>query len=166
MYTINTEVFAQMSNENEHMKMEEPSGQTVDVSHNKSESQVLEHTIPEAGGTSSCIKLRKHSATTSHRVYKTVCIMMTNLAMGLSYGLNGPTLVHIEHLLDTDIQALGVAYMIGTVGYILGCIICRFIMQCCNPELFLGVLSFSGHHLCCWATMGTQCCLFCSYTHH
>ena len=91
--------------------------------------------------TCSCVKLTKHPIITSHRVYKSVCIMMANLAMGLSLGLAGPTLVHIEYLLGTDTQGMGFAYMTENIGYILGSVICGFVMQYYNPELLLGFMS-------------------------
>ena len=91
--------------------------------------------------TCSCVKLTKQPTSTSHRVYKSFCIMMANLAMGLSLGLAGPTLVHIEYLLGTDTQGMGFAYMTENIGHILGCITCGFVMQYCNPELLLGFMS-------------------------
>ena len=111
------------------------------LSKSKNETKKIQDDVSENATKQSCIKLKKHPAVTTNRVFKSVCIMMDNLALGLSSGLNGPTLVHIEYLLHTDTQGMGFAYMTENIGYILGSITCGFVMQYCNPELLLGFMS-------------------------
>ena len=123
--------FCLLTNNSTKAKQEKQSNDIKNIQHDKSES-TTKH---------SCIKLKKHPVFTANRVFKSVCIMMINLAMGLSSGLNGPTLVHIEYLLHTNTQGMGFAYMTENIGYILGSISCGVLMQYCNPELILGFMS-------------------------
>ena len=110
-------------------------------SKNDNDIKKIQHDTSEKASKHSCIKPKKHPVVTTNRVFKSVCIVMVNSALGLNSGLNGPTLVHIEYLLHTDTQGMGFAYMTENIGYILGSITCGFVMQYCNPELLLGFMS-------------------------
>ena len=127
-------------------------------------------TMASASLTNSTLSLRQdHHPTTSPsdgdvtppyvavpcRNYLTFCVFASFLALGMAASINGPTFLHLAHMLHTDIETLGIAFTTGSVGYLLGSLICGLIadrfnteLQFCASTVAIGLMT----SLCPWAT--------------
>ena len=77
----------------------------------------------------------------SQRVFLTVVIYITFFVLGLVGNLIGTTMVHMQHLLDTDIKGMTLTFVFQRVGYLLGVVLSGLLFDRLNQEMQFAVAS-------------------------
>lgn len=80
------------------------------------------------------------TATEKHRTFLTVCMYACFLALGLVGSVMGPTLVHMQHLLDTDLQSLTLTFTYQRIGYLIGVAISGLLFDRLNQEIQFAIV--------------------------
>ena len=72
---------------------------------------------------------------TSHKIFLTVCIYITYFELGLVGSVMGPTIVHMQYLLDTDIKGMTLTFVFQRVGYLIGVVLSGIVFDRFNQDL-------------------------------
>ena len=75
----------------------------------------------------------------SQRVFLTIVIYVTFFELGLVGSLFGTTMVHMQHLLDTDIKGMTMTFVFQRVGYLLGVVLSGLLFDRLNQEMQFAV---------------------------
>ena len=93
---------------------------------------------PQRGGLHGrSMSVSSYIATTTpqHRTFLTICMYGCFLALGLVGSVMGPTIVHMQHLLDTDLQGMTLTFTYHRIGYLIGVVISGCLFDRLNQEL-------------------------------
>ena len=71
------------------------------------------------------------------RIFKSFCLYMSLVTLGFCGGIYGPTFLHMQYVLKTDTQGLGLSFIGENLGYLLGSVLCGSIFDRFNQELQL-----------------------------
>ena len=104
---------------------------------------------------------------TSHKIFLTVCVYVTFFELGLVGSVMGPTIVHMQYLLDTDITGMTLTFVFQRVGYLIGVVLSGLLFDRFNQELQFAIgclveglaivlAPFSPHVYYYYAAMATQ----------
>lgn len=61
---------------------------------------------------------------TKVKLYNTFCVLMGHIVVGQNFGVLGPTLVHLEYVLNTTTQGMGLSFSADNFGGLIGAILC------------------------------------------
>ena len=64
-----------------------------------------------------------------HLLVKTILLLNTFLALGISDAITGPTLLDLKDLVDANISEISFIFMLGSVGSLIGCFLMGVILD-------------------------------------
>lgn len=79
------------------------------------------------------------------RYYRTACLFLGYIVIGQSYGIVGPTLVHMEHVLNTNTQGMAMSFSGDNIGAFIGALLCGLLFDqfSCELQFSYGFISIA-----------------------